>query len=198
MAKPNGIITSLDDSLLYISDSDSTLWMVYPLNADGSVGNGSVFFRPSTSDTRVPDGMTMDENGNLYLTGLGGLWIVSPQGTQLDFVAIPENSSNVTFGGSEGKTLYITCQNKVYSLENTIRGARFSSGPALTRGDVNGDGNINIVDALMTAQYYVGLNPSPFNPQAADVTGCDGSVTILDALVLAQYYVGLISVFPCN
>ena len=65
---------------------------------------------------------------------------------------------------------------------------------AQTLGDVNNDNNINIVDALMVAQYYVGLNPAGFYAANADVN-CDSSVTIVDALMIAQYYVGLISSF---
>ncbi|MBN2444542.1 MAG: glycoside hydrolase family 9 protein [Spirochaetales bacterium] len=61
-------------------------------------------------------------------------------------------------------------------------------------GDVNNDGNIDIVDALLVAQEYVGLNPATFNPDNADVN-CDGGVDIVDALLIAQYYVGLISEF---
>jgi len=61
-------------------------------------------------------------------------------------------------------------------------------------GDVNLDANENIVDALLIAKYYVGLNPSPFNTDAAD-TNCDDSINIVDALLTAQYYVGLINVF---
>lgn len=63
-----------------------------------------------------------------------------------------------------------------------------------TRGDVNGDNTINIVDALLTAQYYVGLEPSVFDPGAADAN-CNGNVDIVDALLIAQYYVGLITEF---
>ena len=63
-------------------------------------------------------------------------------------------------------------------------------------GDVNNDGGVDIVDALVVAQYYVGLNPSNFDLSSAD-TDCDGNVDIVDALVIAQYYVGLISSFPC-
>jgi len=63
-----------------------------------------------------------------------------------------------------------------------------------TRGDVNGDGTVNIVDALLIAQYYVGLNPNPFNYDAAD-TNCDSNVNIVDALLIAQFYVGLIDSF---
>ncbi|MBN2535038.1 MAG: endo-1,4-beta-xylanase [Spirochaetales bacterium] len=57
-------------------------------------------------------------------------------------------------------------------------------------GDVNGDGNTDIIDALLIAQYYVGLDPQGFNPEAADVDA-DGQVTIVDALLIARYYVGL-------
>ena len=63
-------------------------------------------------------------------------------------------------------------------------------------GDVNNDKAVNIVDALMTAQYYVGLSPPDFDAGRADVD-CNGAVNIVDALQMAQYYVGLISVFPC-
>ena len=61
-------------------------------------------------------------------------------------------------------------------------------------GDVNSDGTIDILDALRTAQYYVGLDPADFNPDVAD-TNCDESIDIIDALLIAQYYVGLISEF---
>ena len=59
---------------------------------------------------------------------------------------------------------------------------------------MNSDANVDIIDALLIAQYYVGLNPSNFNIQAAD-TNCDGSVDIVDALLVAQYYVGLVNGF---
>jgi hypothetical protein len=65
-----------------------------------------------------------------------------------------------------------------------------------TKGDVNGSGTVDIVDALLIAQYYVGLNPSGFVAANADVN-CTGTIDVVDALVVAQYYVGLISSFPC-
>lgn len=63
-----------------------------------------------------------------------------------------------------------------------------------SRGDVNDDNTIDIIDALMIAQFYVGLNPSGFNAANAD-TNCDGSIDIIDALLVAQYYVGLVNQF---
>jgi hypothetical protein len=61
-------------------------------------------------------------------------------------------------------------------------------------GDVNGDGSINIVDALLVAQFYVGLDPQNFQTGAGD-TNCDGTINIVDALLIAQFYVGLITEF---
>lgn len=66
---------------------------------------------------------------------------------------------------------------------------------AQSLGDVNGDGSITIVDALVVAQKYVGLNPPVYYAHAADVDG-NGTATIVDALIIAQYYVGLITEFP--
>lgn len=63
-----------------------------------------------------------------------------------------------------------------------------------TLGDVNSDGTIDIIDALIIAQDYVGLNPANFNPDLAD-TNCDGQINIVDALLIAQYYVGLVNSF---
>jgi xylan 1,4-beta-xylosidase len=65
-----------------------------------------------------------------------------------------------------------------------------------TKGDVNGSGTVDIVDALLIAQYYVGLNPSGFIAENADVN-CSGTIDIVDALLVAQYYVGLMTAFPC-
>jgi hypothetical protein len=68
--------------------------------------------------------------------------------------------------------------------------------PPGNKGDVNNSGSIDIVDALLIAQYYVGLNPSNFNSGLADVN-CSGGIDIVDALLIAQLYVGLINSFPC-
>jgi gluconolactonase len=66
--------------------------------------------------------MTIDELGNLYFSGLGGVWIVSPQGEQLEFIDTPEAIYNVAFGGPNGRTLYMTCDGKLYSLDMNVRG----------------------------------------------------------------------------
>lgn len=68
--------------------------------------------------------------------------------------------------------------------------------PSAVMGDVNKSGTINIVDALLVAQYYVGLNPSNFEITVSDVD-CSKATNIVDALLIAQFYVGLITLFPC-
>jgi len=67
-------------------------------------------------------------------------------------------------------------------------------GQTSLRGDVNNDNTVTIIDALIVAQYSVGLNPNPFNSANADVN-CDNNRNIIDALIIAQYYVGLITSF---
>ena len=125
--QPNGILTSLDETKLYVSESSSSnltykRWWVFPINSDGSLGTGSVFFKPTTSYTSDPDGMTIDDRGNLYFTGLGGVWIVSPTGQQIKMIPTPDVPANVCFGGPDYRTLYIACNYRVYSLAMVVRG----------------------------------------------------------------------------
>jgi len=127
--QPNGILASLDETKLYVSESSTAdnskkRWWVFPINSDGTLGTGSIFFKPPSPirADRDPDGMTIDERGNLYLTGLGGLYIVSPAGVELMRISITEQSNNLTFGGPEYKTLYIACQDKIYSLDMAVHG----------------------------------------------------------------------------
>jgi lysophospholipase L1-like esterase len=73
----------------------------------------------------------------------------------------------------------------------------FGQAFAASCGDVNSSGGVDIVDALLIAQYYVGLYPSNFDSTVADVNG-DASINIVDALRVAQYYVGLVSELSCS
>jgi aryl-phospho-beta-D-glucosidase BglC (GH1 family) len=95
-------------------------------------------------------------------------------------------------------TLTLNVDQLVDSDTNTVGDACGNSGSVtvsdVSTGDTNGDGIVDIIDALLTAQYYVNLNPANFNPGAADAN-CDGTIDIIDALLIAQYYVSLISGF---
>jgi sugar lactone lactonase YvrE len=126
--QPNGIMNSLDGKKLYVSAGstvdDYKQWWVFDINPDGTLSAPSVFFDPASSPTpsNVPDGMTIDELGNLYFAGLGRVWIVSPAGELLDYINMPTAILNVTFGGPNGRTLYMTCYDYVYSMDMNVRG----------------------------------------------------------------------------
>lgn len=127
MQVPNGIKVSNDGRALYVSDDGPRNWRAYPILADGSVGPGKVFFDPPVAQASRsdPDGMSIDEQGNLYLSGSGGVWVVDRFGEELGFIPVPEFCSNATFGGEDGKTLYLTCSKQVYSLAMNVRGGQF-------------------------------------------------------------------------
>ena len=122
MSVPNGLIVTLDGKTLIVSDSADKIWRAYPIKEDGTVGEGRLFFEPKTADTRDPDGMALDEKGNLYCTGRGGVWVVSPEGKELGLIPFTELTSNCTFGGEDGKTLFITGGNKVWTLAMKVKG----------------------------------------------------------------------------
>jgi gluconolactonase len=125
---PNGLEVSNDGTTLYVSDSFEKRIYSYPILADGSVNQAEVkiFFDPVTENTADPDGMCTDEQGNLYFAMRGGVWVVSKEGKSLGLIPVPEFTSNVTFGGTDGQTLYITCNTKVYSLAMSVKGGQFS------------------------------------------------------------------------
>ncbi|HID20899.1 MAG TPA: hypothetical protein EYP14_00655, partial [Planctomycetaceae bacterium] len=98
-----------------------------PITGRVNESRGKVFFAPRTEDRSDPDGMTMDEYGNMYFTGCGGIWVVAPSGRLLGMIPIPEFCSNCTFGGPQGSTLYITCTGRLYRLRMKVRGWEYAS-----------------------------------------------------------------------
>ncbi|MFN3651959.1 MAG: SMP-30/gluconolactonase/LRE family protein [Armatimonadota bacterium] len=121
---PNGVEVSNDGKTLFVGDSFELRIYSYPILPDGTVDQGRVrvFFDPQTANQNAPDGMCTDAEGNLYFAMRGGVWVVTPEGKSLGLIPIPEFCSNVTFGGPDGKTLYMTCSKKVYSLRMNAAG----------------------------------------------------------------------------
>ena len=127
--QPNGLCFSPDESLLYINDSPRALIKVFDVAADGSLGNGSVFFDKIGSgdiDEGIPDGMKCDERGNIYVTGPGGIWVISPTAKLLGRIPVPENVGNLNFGGADWKTLFICASTSLYRIELLAAGNRLS------------------------------------------------------------------------
>ncbi|HUZ46778.1 MAG TPA: SMP-30/gluconolactonase/LRE family protein [Terriglobia bacterium] len=127
LTRPNGIAFSPDEKYLYVSVSDAKhmVWMRYDVKPDGSVTNGTVFCRASASQgIGSPDGIKVDQDGNLYGAGPGGLWIISPEGKHIGTIKLPEKVANCNWGGADGKTLYITASTSVYRIQLEIPGVR--------------------------------------------------------------------------
>ena len=125
LTRPNGIAFSPDEKYLYVANTEpKKIWMRYEVQPDGSVKNGKVFY-DATSDSRpgAPDGMKVDEKGNVYSAGPGGVWIFSPEGKALGTIVMPERTSNVGWGDADRKTLYITASSSVYRVKLKIAGA---------------------------------------------------------------------------
>jgi gluconolactonase len=113
LTRPNGIGLSPDEKVLYVANSDPerAVWMAYDLAADGSFGDGRVFFDATSQvgEERpgLPDGLAVDPDGNLFASGPGGILVFSPEGTHLGTLNTGEATSNCTFG-DDGRTLYVT------------------------------------------------------------------------------------------
>jgi len=127
LRRPNGIGFSPDEKVLYVANSDEVkkIWMRYPVNPDGTVGQGSVFFDASAADGKgLPDGLKVDRRGNVYGTGPGGIWIISPAGKALGRIRVPETPANCAWGDADGKTLYITAVTGLYRIRLAVEGVR--------------------------------------------------------------------------
>jgi gluconolactonase len=119
---PNGLCFSPDESLLYVNDTDSRLIRVYTVMDDGSVTGGDVFCRTVGTDPGNPDGMKVDVEGNIYVTGPGGIHVFAPDGSQLGRLVLPDHATNFCFGGDDLKTMYLTSYSAVYQVRLGIAG----------------------------------------------------------------------------
>jgi gluconolactonase len=125
LTRPNGIAFSPDEKFLYVDNSEpKKLWVRYRVQPDGSLTEGKVIY-DATSDPRpgAPDGMKVDEQGNIYSAGPGGVWIFSPEGKPLATILMPERVANLTWAGADRKTLYIAASTSVYRVQLKISGA---------------------------------------------------------------------------
>ena len=123
---PNGIAFSPDEKKLYVASSrPEKFWMVYSVEANGSLSGGKKFFdATSTPGEGVPDGMKVDRAGNIYATGPAGIMIFTPEAKLLGTIELPEIPANLNWGDADGKTLYITARTSLYRLHMNVAGVR--------------------------------------------------------------------------
>ena len=131
--RPNGIAFSPDEKKLYVDDSEKGHIRVFDVKPDGTVENGRIFAElKDPNKSGVPDGMKVDQEGNVYSTGPGGVWVFSPSGNLLGKIAVPEVATNLAWGDSlrdssasrDYKMLYITAGNSLYRIRLKIPGVQ--------------------------------------------------------------------------
>ncbi len=124
---PNGLAFSPDEKYLYVGnwDEKKKVVMRYEVSADGSLANGTVFVDVTkASGEDAIDGVKVDRQGNVYVSGPGGLWILSPDGRHLGTIEGPEHPHNFAWGGADGRTLYMTARSGLYRMRLNVPGAR--------------------------------------------------------------------------
>ena len=116
MVKPNGIVGTPDGRYLYVADNRARKTYRFQIEKNGNLSDKQLII------DRGSDGMTLDEQGNLYLTGDGGVFIYSPDGKWLDQIKIKGNPTNVCFFGKDRDLLFITSRQSVYVLPMRVKG----------------------------------------------------------------------------
>ena len=116
VAVPNGLAFSPDEKYLYTTESNKRL-MRFDVQSDDTIANGKVFIdMRSVQAEGAPDGMKVDEKGNVYSPGPAGLWIISPEGKHIGTIIIPGRAVNLAFGEADGKTLFVTGRPGLYRI----------------------------------------------------------------------------------
>jgi gluconolactonase len=115
MVRPNGIIGTADGKLLYVADHGGNKTFIYTINKDGTLSNKKLF-APEGSD-----GMTIDNEGNVYLT-TKVVAVYNSKGQKIETIDVPEGPANVCFGGKDSRTLFITARTSLYLLRMRVKG----------------------------------------------------------------------------
>ena len=121
--QPNGLAFTPDGQFLYVDDTARRIIRRYRFHSDGTLSDGTIFADENIPGTKgVPDGMKLDLQGNLYVTGPGGIWVWNPAGRHLGTILVPEQPANLAWGGPHNRTLFITAGTSVYTLETKATG----------------------------------------------------------------------------
>jgi gluconolactonase len=116
LRKPNGIVGTPDNKYLYVADIGANKTFRYAINSDGSLSDKTLLIAQGS------DGMTLDEKGNIYLTG-NGVTIYNPAGEKIGHIAINEPwTANLCFGGKDKDVLFITASTAIYTLKMNVHG----------------------------------------------------------------------------
>jgi gluconolactonase len=123
LSQPNGLAFSPDGKRFYVDDSEQRNVRVYDVARDGSLSNGRILGEELGGPHEgVPDGIKVDQSGNIFVTGPKGIWVWDPQGHHLGTIVMPEQPANLAWGDKDYRTLYITATTSVYRLRTKAHG----------------------------------------------------------------------------
>lgn len=127
--RPNGLAFSPDESILYVaqSDPDAAYIMAYDVNVDGSLRNGRIFYDATPEHKKgvlkgLPDGLKIDEKGDIFSTGPGGVMVISKEGKLLGRIETGQATANCAWGG-DGSVLYMTADSYLLRIQTKTKGA---------------------------------------------------------------------------
>ena len=125
-AQPNGLCFTADEKTLYINDTDRAHIRAFDVQDDGTIANGRVVAEGiGSGDLAIGDlvdGMKLDERGNIYVTGPGGVCVFDPEGSQLGTIEVPENVGNLNWGGPDWTWLFIAASTSMYRVKCNVSG----------------------------------------------------------------------------
>ncbi|HYE15755.1 MAG TPA: SMP-30/gluconolactonase/LRE family protein, partial [Pyrinomonadaceae bacterium] len=126
---PNGLALSPDEKYLYVGNWDTkrVVVMRYEVRPDGTLANGRPFFDLTPAldrEQNAIDGVKVDREGNLYVSGPGGLWVISAEGKHLGTIITPRHVHNMAWGDEDGKTLYLCARSALYRMRLNVAGIR--------------------------------------------------------------------------
>ncbi len=134
LTKPNGIILSPYEKILYVADSYGQYVKAFDVMEDGSLANSRNFCELKLSESKEKlrtqtvsgaDGIAIDKEGNLYVTTIIGTQIFNSNGEPMEIIEVPEIPANCSFGGEDFKMLYITARTSVYKVKLNVEGIIF-------------------------------------------------------------------------
>ena len=121
---PNGLAFSPDERVLYVANTRFAQYIhAIELDSAGNMTGRRIFADMSSPETDgVPDGMKVDQEGNVYCTGPGGTWVFAPDGSRIGIIRTPEVPANLAFGGPDLKTIFFTARTSIYTLRGKVPG----------------------------------------------------------------------------